>query len=98
MKDPKELAERLLRQLDQVIQLLEDLPPSEEAFGWDEPRVKNWLKVFRDLRSSLLAGNRIEYACYIRGLDMSEITAGIINDITVKIDGTISEMEDWLDT
>lgn len=93
---PKDLAERLQHQLDYVIQLLESLPPSEAAIGWDRPRIENWLKVFRDLGSSLLAGNHIKYACYVRGLDMSGITAGKIFDATLGIDETTSEMEDWL--
>lgn len=95
MEHPKQLSALLLQQLEHVIGLLEDLPPSEAAIGWDEPRVTNWLTVFGDLRESVLAGKRIPYACYIRGLDFDGICGGEIFDATAHIDETISLLEDW---
>lgn len=65
-----EAADDLVRKIDRAIAVLTDLPASDLGQSWDEREVANWLKIFNDLRASVLAGTRPESVCYVRGLDM----------------------------
>jgi hypothetical protein len=85
----------LVRKLDRVIALLTDLPELEAAIGWDEPRLINWLRVFGDLRGSVLAGQRPEYVIYVRGLDMDGICGGEIFDAVLDIDMAIEMINEY---
>lgn len=82
----------LVRKIDRVIALLTDLPESEAAIGWDEPRIINWLKVFGDLRASVLAGKWPEDVVYVRGLDMDGICGGEIFDAVLDVDVAIGKI------
>lgn len=82
----------LVRKIDIVIALLKDLPPSHLGQHWDEPQVANWLKVFGDLRASLLAGKRPEYVCYVRGLDMCGPCCSELGDAVCEVDVAIGKI------
>jgi hypothetical protein len=88
-----ELTDQLVREIDNVIALLTDWPASEDRFGWDEPRVATWLKVFTDLRRSVLAGNRPKFVSYLRRLGLDGIGGGLISNAIQRVDQTMLRMK-----
>lgn len=66
----REEADDLVVKIDRAIAVLTETPASHLGQDWGKPQVENWLKVFGDLRTSVLAGRRPEHVTYVRGLDM----------------------------
>ncbi len=69
--------ETILSKIEEIIQTLSgNLPPSDIAGGWTQESQMALLEFFQQLKSKILAGEKLRYMSIPRWMDQWGITAG----------------------